>query len=132
MIEVIENEICAEMFHVLERIDYNSFFHDPSIAFQEVLRFLESDKEFYKVMLQTNESRTFLEKMKRLFEQYMQATDNISEEIRGTDYYKIRISFFAGGITNLLIDWITEALQCSKEEIISELTFLLRSGFERR
>ncbi len=128
LMESIENDICTEMYHVLEQFDYNTFFHDPTPVLRELILFLKADEAFYRVLLASDGSKAFLEKAMLLFEQYMLAIDRVPSEVRSSVSYRIRISFFAGGIVNLLSEWITGQIACSEDDILAELRFLLKGG----
>ena len=128
LMESIENDICAEMFHILEEFDYNTFFSNPTAVLRQLIDFLKSGREFYSILLMSDGSKAFLDKTKLLFEQYMQANDKVPEKVRTSSSYRIRINFFAGGIVNLLSEWITGQLDCTQEDILDQLRFLLKGG----
>lgn len=128
LIESIEDEICTEMFRLLDGFDYNYFFSDPVPVFQELIAFLKKDEEFYLILLASDGSKAFLDKTILLFEQYMQANERVPANVRTSVSYRIRISFFAGGIVNLLSEWMIGRLKCTEDDILTQLKYLLKGG----
>ena len=42
--------------------------------------------------------------------------------------YQIRISYFSGGIVNIMLRWLTGKITCTPEDIAEQLGLLLASG----
>ena len=65
--EEIENEFIDKMLNILSKFKYNKFFKNPTPLLLETSRFLEKDEKFYKILIQSNNSEIFLEKLKKYF-----------------------------------------------------------------
>ena len=130
LLEEMENGIVMEMYSLLSEFDYNVFFDDPDPLMRKLIQYLEQDSSFFQILLSSGGASSFVEKIKKLFEQYMSATENIPESIRNSPKYKIRISYFSGGIVNILIRWLTGDLLCTVDDIVAELCILLSEGLK--
>ena len=128
LFEEVENEIILEMFNLLSEFDYNTFFDDPVPLMTKVIRYFESNTEFLRILVASNGSGTFIEKLKELFEQFMMANEAIPDETRQSPMYQIRISYFSGGIVNIMLRWLTGKITCTPEDIAEQLGLLLKLG----
>jgi len=126
--EEIEKEILLEMYQALEGFDYNTFFDDPEPIIREIVEYLEIHGDEYRILLASSGAGPFLDKLKTMFEQYMQAIDIIPPKIRNSPVCRIRLCYFAGGIVHVLQQWLTGRLQDSKEDVILQLCLMLNQG----
>ena len=123
--EEIENEVINKMIEILKNFNFNDFFSNPTSLLLEVSRFLENNKETYKVLLKVNEAQTFLNKLKNVFSEYILHNTDISKYLRDTKMVNLRISYFSGGIINAYEDWFSGKLNCSLNDIALEISKLL-------
>ena len=128
LIEAVENDACAGMFQVLEKFEYHTFFQDPTPVFSELFSFLDANAALYGAILNSTGSKLFMDKTRWKFEQYMLELGSVPGNIRFTASYRIRICYFAGGVVNLLTEWMTGRLNCTREELLAELSALLKGG----
>lgn len=125
LMEEINNEMLSEIYKLLEEFDYNTFFTDPHPIISQVVAFLAADAEFYQILLKSSGALQFLEELKNLFEQYMQAIENVPVNIKESSFYKIRVCYFSGGMVHVLKKWIVGELQCTQDEIVEHICLLL-------
>lgn len=123
--EEIENEFIEEMLHILAEFQYDNFFQNPTPLLLKISRFLEKDEEFYKVLIRSNNSEIFLEKLKKIFSDHMLLDTDIPDELKNTKTVRLRISYFAGGIVNVYKQWFMGELNCNLNDIALEVSKLL-------
>ena len=123
--EEIENEFIEEMFNILAEFKYDNFFQNPMPMLLRISRFLEKDEDFYKVLIRSNNSEIFLEKLKKIFSDYMLSDTDIPDDLINTKTVKLRISYFAGGIVNVYKQWFLGKLDCNLNDIALEVSKLL-------
>ena len=123
--EEIENEFIEEMFNILVEFKYDNFFQNPTPLLLRISRFLEKDEEFYKVLIRSNNSEIFLEKLKKIFSDHMLSDTDIPDDLKNTKTVKLRISYFAGGIVNVYKQWFMGELNCNLNDIALEISKLL-------
>ena len=123
--EEIENEFIDKMLNILSKFKYNKFFKNPTPLLLETSRFLEKDEKFYKILIQSNNSEIFLEKLKKIFSDHVLSDTDIPDDLKNTKTVKLRISYFAGGIVNVYKQWFKGELDCSINDIALEISKLL-------
>ena len=123
--EEIEDEFIEEMLNILAEFKYENFFQNPTPLLLKISRFLEKDEEFYKVLIKSNNSEIFLEKLKKIFSNHMLSNTDIPDDLKSTKTVKLRISYFAGGIVNVYKQWFLGKLDCNLNDIALEVSKLL-------
>ncbi len=123
--EEMENEVIDKILEILKNFEFKSFFNNPTPLLLEVSRFLESNKDTYKILLKVNYAETFLKKLKKVFANYMMSATDIPEYLKDSKMVNLRISYFAGGIINMYQDWFNDNLNCSLNDIALEVSKLL-------
>lgn len=123
--EEIENEFIDEMLNILSEFQYTHFFQNPTPLLLRISRFLEKDEDFYKVLIRSNNSEVFLEKLKKIFSDHMLSDTDIPNDLKFTKTVKLRISYFAGGIVNVYKQWFMGELDCNLNDIALEISQLL-------
>jgi AcrR family transcriptional regulator len=128
VIEQIENELIETMLAFLGEFRFTNFFQNPLPLLLKISRYLEDDVDFYRVLINTNGSDQFLEKLKANFVQHMMTDTDIPETIKQSSGFLIRCHFFAGGLVNLYQVWFRGDLDTSLNEIALEISKLITSG----
>ena len=114
--EEIENEIIAKMLEVLKEFEFTNFFRNPTPLLLQLSRYLEEDAEFYRILIKANGSEMFMEKLEKVFTDYMRHSKMVS----------LRVCYFAGGIVNLYKQWFRGDLNCTLNDIALEVSKLLQ------
>ena len=124
--EEIENEIIAKMLEVLKEFEFTNFFRNPTPLLLQLSRYLEEDAEFYRILIKANGSEMFMEKLKKVFTDYMLNDSDIPEDMRHSKMVSLRVCYFAGGIVNLYKQWFRGDLNCTFNDIALEVSKLLQ------
>ena len=124
--EEIENEIIAKMLEVLKKFEFTNFFGNPAPLLLQLSRYLEEDAEFYRILIKANGSEMFMEKLKKVFTDYMLNSSDIPDEMRHSKMVRLRVCYFAGGIVNLYKQWFRGDLDCTLNDIAMEVSKLLQ------
>lgn len=125
--EEIENEIIAKMMDVLKNFEFTNFFANPTPLLLQLSRYLEEDAEFYRILIKANGSEIFMEKLKKVFTDYMLNNSDIPDKMRHSKMVRLRVCYFAGGIVNLYKQWFRGDLDCTLNDIAIEISKLLQS-----
>lgn len=123
--EEIENEVIDKMLEILNGFQFQNFFNHPTPLLLEVSRFLESNKEIYKILLKANGAETFLKRLKNIFTDYMLSDTDIPDYLKDSKMVTLRVCYFAGGIVNLYEEWFSDHLECSLNDIALEVSKLM-------
>lgn len=125
VIEEIENDVIGKMLSILKEFNYFSFFKNPAPLLLQISRFIEMDLELYKQLICTESSEIFLEKLKKVFLEFMQKDPDIPQYIKDKKSYMIRTNYFTGGIVNVYKQWLLGKLDCSLNDISMEIALLI-------
>lgn len=71
--------------------------------------------------MKSNSSGLFLDKMRNIYLKYMREDKSIPEGIRKSKSFSIQMNFFAGGIVILYRQWFEGELDCSLDDISTEI-----------
>lgn len=124
--EEIENEIITKMLDILKDFRFTNFFRNPAPLLLQVSRYLEENKDFYRILVRANGSEMFMEKLKKVFVGHMLNDSDIPESMRQSQMVELRVCYFAGGIVNLYKQWFRGDLDCSLNDIALEVSKLLQ------
>lgn len=127
IVEEMENEIIDKQVQVIRSLEWQHFLQDPMPVLMEAGRYLEEQADSYRILLRVNEAQSFLLKLKQIFVDTMLANPHISEEIRSSLSFRLRIHFFAGGIVQLYRKWLLQEIDCSIHELSAEISFLVKN-----
>ena len=125
VVEEIENEIIDKMMTVLGEFDFSNYFHNPTPLLLQISRYLEEDVEFYRTLIRSNGADQFMEKLKKIFVDYMNADRDIPQSVRDSAMFPLRVCYFAGGIANMYNQWFRGELNCSLNDISVEVGKIL-------
>lgn len=125
VVEEIENDVIDKMMGILKDFHYFSFFRNPAPLLLQISRFLEADIDLYKQLIRIDSSDVFLDKLKRIFAEFMENDPDIPEYIRAKKSFAIRVSYFTGGIVNAYKQWLIGELDCAVNDIAMEVAALV-------
>lgn len=124
----IEDEIIEKMTSILSAFSFTDFFSNPTQILLQISKYLEEDTEYYKRLIAAPEASQFIEKLQDIFIAYMEADTSIPEEIKKTKSFHISITYFAGGICNIYLQWLKGKLDCSLYDIPLELSRIIKEA----
>ncbi len=125
VVEELENDVIDKMMIILKDFHYFSFFKNPAPLLLQISRFLEADVELYKQLINIDSSDAFLDKLKRIFAEFMENDPDIPQYIREKSSFAIRVSYFTGGIVNAYKQWLAGELDCSLNDISMEVALMI-------
>ncbi len=125
VVEEIENDVIDKMMIILKDFHYASFFKNPAPLLLKISRFLEMDVDLYKQLILIDSSDVFLDKLKKMFAEFMENDPDIPLHIREKNSFAIRVSYFTGGIVNAYKQWLVGELDCSLNDISMEIASMI-------
>jgi len=128
VIEEIENEIISKMLEFLGEVHYEHFFQNPLPLLLKVSSYLESDWEFFRILMNAKGSEQFIAKLKSIFVSYMITDSDIPDSLKTTTEFIIQSHFFAGGIANLYQKWFRGELIYSFDELSLAVSKIIKSS----
>jgi len=122
VVSQIENDLIAKMQALIDEGSEREIVKDPLPVLLEVNRFLESDLDFYRKLINSKYSGAFLDKLRQIFVQKMMDNKETASPLRSGKTQKeffITLHFFAGGMVGLYQDWFAGRVDASMDEIAS-------------
>jgi AcrR family transcriptional regulator len=129
--EELENEIIAKMMDVLSEFRYSTFFKKPAPVLLKISRDLEEDIEFYRILILSEASDSFLDKLQHAFVDYMLRDSDIPARVRSSPEWTRRIWFFAGGMTAMYKQWFAGNVPGTLNDISMEVADIISKSSER-
>ena len=125
VVEEIENDVIDKMMSILKDFHYFSFFKNPAPILLQISRFLEMDIDLYRQLIRIDSSDAFLDKLKKIFVEFMENDPDIPQYIREKCSFAIRVSYFTGGIVNAYKQWLMGELNCPLNDISMEIASMI-------
>lgn len=122
----IEKEILDKMMNVLNQFHFDNFCTHPTPILLQVSMFLAENEDYYKTLISVPECDQFLNKLLDIFIAYIKEDTSIPEEIRHSKAFLIRASYFAGGLSNLYVEYFKGKLDCSLYDIPAEVGLIFQ------
>jgi len=129
VIEQIENEIIAALFEFWDEYQHSSFIENPLPFLLNIVRFLEQNLEFYRLLANSQGAITFLNKLKALLMDKI-INDKKVLTIKNKDQFLIYVNFFASGCTCLYQDWFNHKIKMSLNDLTLIVTQIIKDGFQ--
>lgn len=125
VMEEFENETIYRLKEILTGVRFENVFQNPTPLLLKVNRFLEEDLDFYRTLILSNDADQFLEKLKDIYINYLNADTDIPELIRDTTAMQIQIKFFADGIIGIYKRWFKGEVPGSLNDITLQLSKII-------
>lgn len=130
LVEELLNEIINHLTALIDETDFPSLLKNPLPFVEKIAKIGEDYRGLYHLFPQNN---FIIQQTNRLqsalLKKAMNAQD-IPEKLRGSKSYEIRATFFIGGIFHTYQQWIQGNLDCSSQEIITEISEMIKTSAE--
>jgi AcrR family transcriptional regulator len=128
VIEQIENEIIGKMLEFLGEFRHKNFFQNPLPLLLKVSRYIEEDQDFYRILINSKGAIPFLEKLKKIFIEYMKTDSDIPESVKRSPDFMVSTNFFAGGVVNLYQVWFRGETNYSLNELALVVSRIIKNS----
>ncbi len=119
VLEEIENEIVQKLFAFLDASEHTDLLHNPLPFFLRVVSELERNREFYRLLIETNGSVAFTQKLKDVFLKRLLADKIALSQVRRQRDFLVCMNLLAGGAVGLFFDWVTGKIDMPVKELAS-------------
>lgn len=126
--EQMEAEFIEELFKLFNNFPYEQLLQNPLPLLLELARFLEQDADFYRKLILSKGSGTFLQKIRELFIQRLMQESEKLPAPADPEALRVHIRFFAGGMVSICQDWFADKTGKSLEEMFQLVTPSIVSG----
>jgi AcrR family transcriptional regulator len=113
----IEEDVVKKMFAFLDASEHNELLNNPLPFLMRIGTELEGNRNYYRLLLETNGSGTFTQKLKDVFLERMLTDRNAFSKISRQREFLICMNLLAGGGVGLCCDWITGKIDMPMQEL---------------
>jgi AcrR family transcriptional regulator len=113
----IEKDVVQKMFDFLDASEHTELLHNPLPFLLRIGAELERNRNYYRLLLESNGSGTFTQKLKDVFLERMLTDRNVFGKIRRQQEFLICMDLLAGGGVGLCCDWITGKIDMPMQEL---------------
>ncbi|HNZ65289.1 MAG TPA: TetR-like C-terminal domain-containing protein [Smithella sp.] len=128
--EQIGSEIVSALFEFLDEFKDSRMIENPLPFLRKISRFLEEDLEFYRILINSQSSIIFLNKLKRLFVNKIRSDEKKMSAIKNKDQFIICVDLFASGFVGLYQDWFNYKIKMSLDELAVNFSEIIKNGFK--
>jgi AcrR family transcriptional regulator len=117
VLDQIENELIAQMEKLIDECNEKDLIKNPMPVLGEMGRILQDNFEFYRLLISSSESGSFLRKLRAVFVKKMMDDPRTKARYRNRDKFYVNLTFFSGGMTAIYEDWFAGRISKTYEEI---------------
>ncbi len=121
VLEEIENEITQKLFGYLDETEHTELLYHPLPFLMRIGAELEQNKEFYRLLLDTQGSFTFMHKLQEVFLKRMVTERKVFSQIARPDEFLISMRVVTSGMVVIFSDWVNGKVQMPIPELMSIL-----------
>lgn len=128
--EQIGNEILSALLEFLDEFQHTRLIENPLPFLMKIARFLEKDLEFYRLLINSQRSVAFLNKLKTLFIDKILSDEKKMTTIKNKDQFMVCINLFASGFAGLYQDWFNHKIKMSLNDLTVSFSEIIKNGFK--
>ena len=128
--EQIGNEIISALFEFLDEFKTTRLIENPLPFMMKISRFLENDLEFYRLLINSERSIAFLNKLKTLFIDKILSDEKKMSAIKNKEQFIICVNLYASGFVGIYQDWFNHKIKMSLDELTFNFSEIIKKGFQ--
>jgi AcrR family transcriptional regulator len=117
VLEEIENEIVQKLFTFLDASEHTELLYHPLPFLMQIGAELERNMDFYRLLIETNGSVAFTQKLKDVFLKRMLTDKKAFSRVKRQREFLACMNLLAGGGVGLLCDWVTGKIDLPMKEL---------------
>ncbi len=125
LIEQIENETVEKICEFLAEGKEEDFIANPMSFLLKVVQCLQTDLEFYRILINSNDAEPFITKLKEIFISYMEKDDDIPIVIKNAPEFAVASNFISGVVISILQVWLKGDMTQSLDELVMSVERLI-------
>ena len=126
LVEEIVGEAITHSTELADSLNIREFLADPMPFLRELTSYGTDNKELYALLCRSEFAQRQMEQLKRTLIDSAMQSPAFPESVRSSPEFRIHISFFVGGVLSLYVMWLQGELDCSVEDITSQLSQLIQ------
>lgn len=130
ILEEIENENIERMTMFFNDIITESLIDDFSPFIRKIFEQMGREKEFFTILLNSTNASSFLNKLQKVFVDYMVNDKELLKIVVSDDEALMYFTFISSGTVNLVKEWFTNKYTCSLDELANQLNQFIIKGID--
>lgn len=126
----IGQEIITALFEYLDEFKTSRMIENPLPFLTNIARFLEKDMEFYRILINSQLSVSFMRRLKDLFVEKIMSDEKKMSGIKNKDQFLICVDLYASGFVGLYQDWFNRKIKMSLDELTRHFSEIIKNGFK--
>ena len=126
LVEEIVGEAINHSTELADSLNIREFLADPVPFLRELSSYGSDNTELYALLCRSDFAQRQMEHLMRTLIDSALRSPAFPDELRCSPEFRIHISFFVGGTLSLYTMWLQGELDCSVEDITSQLSQLIR------
>lgn len=122
VLEEIETEITQKLFAFFDAADHAEWLNSPLPFLMRIGEELEQNKEFYRLLLATQGSVTFMHKLQDAFLKRMVTERAVFGKIARQEEFFISMRMVTGGMVVIFMDWVSGKIKLPLPEVMNILS----------
>ena len=128
--EEIQGMMLGHIKKILEGFEFTTFFENPTQILLQLSLVLDENDEKIRMLLRCNELNVFYNKFYYFFLDFMEKDPSIPEKIKNSKSYRVRLSYFAGGIVNVYLKYFSGDLDCSIYDVPLIISGIIKADYD--
>ncbi|MFA5323509.1 MAG: TetR-like C-terminal domain-containing protein [Smithella sp.] len=126
----IGKEIITALFEYLDEFKSTRMIENPLPFLTNVACFLEKDLEFYRILINSQLSVSFMKRLKDLFVEKIMSDEEKMSGIKKKDQFMICVDLYASGFVGLYQDWFNHKIKMSLDDLTCHFSEIIKNGFK--
>ena len=127
--EQIGNEIISALLEFLDVFNNCRLIDTPLPFLMNIARFLEKDLEFYRILINSQRSIIFLNKLKGIFLDKIVSDEKKMSAIKNKEQFMVCVNLYASGFVGLYQDWFNNRIKMSLDDLTLHFSEIIKNGF---
>lgn len=128
--EQIGEEILTALFKYLDEFKNTRLIENPLPFLTNIARFLEKDLEFYRVLINSQLSVSFMNRLKTLFVRKILSDEKKMSAIKNKEQFMVCVNLYASGFAGLYQDWFNHKMKISLDDLTYNFSEIIKNGFK--
>jgi AcrR family transcriptional regulator len=126
----IGKEIATALFDFLDEFKDSWMVENPLPFLKKIQRFLENDLEFYRLLIDSQRTTVFLNKLKERFVKRILSDEKKMSVIKNKEQFVVCVRLFASGFVSLYHDWFNHRINTSLNDLTLIFSEIIRNEFK--
>ena len=125
LLDELQQEIISFFEQYLKKVNFSDLLENPRRYLRLFMKMTEENEELYRLLSNSNIAIKQMENMKKILAERIMATIEIPEEYQNSFEFEFAVRFFLGGFLDVYTQWLKGEIDCTKEEIIQEVSNMI-------